>query len=97
MRVALGTKDPVNFLDWDRNIDPRLDNRTVKKNVCVSERLVDVCKKLFFRFPAVLARKLFHGQLGKIASKLLVEEVDLGSALAHDADPEFWIRFEVRC
>ncbi len=61
LRVAVRTEDPINFLDWDRNINTRLNHWTIKENVCVIECFVDVFDKLSFGFPAVFPNELLDG------------------------------------
>ena len=58
MRIAVRTEDSVNFLDWDRNINARLNHWTIRENVCVIECFVDAFKEFAFCFPAVSAHEL---------------------------------------
>ena len=51
-------KDPLDFFDGNRDVDPCLDHGAVKEDVCINERFIDVLEELPFGFTAVLAREL---------------------------------------
>ena len=79
LRVALGAEHTIDLLDLDRDVDARLDHRTVEEDVGVLQGLVDVLERLSLGLAAVRPDEPLDVQVGIALLELGLQHNDSDS------------------